>query len=297
MRRVDVKITFRCNNHCQFCVQGDKRDRFKDKTLKEVDVFLRQAKKDGYEEVVFTGGEPTVHPQFLEVVVLAKKLGFFVQIQTNGRTFAYKDFCQQLIELGVNEFGPSIHGACAKIHDALTQSPGSFKQVVAGIKNLKKLSQRIITNTVITAKNYQELPALAELLVSLGVDQYQLAFVHILGAAEKNKDWLVPRKKEIMPFVKKALDIGLEAGKTVMTEAIPYCLMKGYEDYIAEKIIPESRILDSDFVVESYTQYRQTQGKIKGPQCKECKYFTICEGPWREYPAMFGWEEFKPVRK
>lgn len=297
MRRIDVKITFQCNNYCQFCVQGNKRDRFAPKTLRQIVDFLKKSRAEGYQEVVFTGGEPTVHPDLLKMVSAAKKLGFFTQIQTNGRTFAYKDFCQKLIALGVNQFSPSLHGASAATHDFLTSAPGSFDQVTRGIKNLKDLNQQVITNSVITTSNYKELPQLAELLVSLRVDQFQLAFIHIAGTAAANKDWLVPKKTEIMPFVKKALDIGLKAGVTVMTEAIPYCLMRGYEDYIAEKIIPQAKIMDSDFVLEDYTKYRQSEGKAKGPLCVKCKHYKICEGPWREYPEIFGWDEFKPVKK
>jgi len=297
MKRIDLKITFKCNNQCQFCVQGSKRKKFGDKNLKKVTDFLTGAWQDGYRQVVFTGGEPTLHPDFLRMVKKTKQIGFFIQIQTNGRTFAYKNFCRQLVELGVDEFGPSIHGAKAQTHDFLTSSLGSFRQTVTGIKNLKELGQYVLTNTVITTKNYQELSTLAKLLVDLGVDQFQLAFVHILGSAKKNQGWLVPKKTTVMPYVKKALDIGVAAKKTVMTEAIPYCLMRGYEKHIAENIIPEAKILDAGFVVESYTDYRQNQGKMKGPKCKSCRYFNICEGPWREYPAIFGWDEFKPIKK
>jgi hypothetical protein len=74
--------------------------------------------------------------------------------------------------------------------------------------------------------------------------------VHILGSADENKGWLVPRKSEIAPYVKKGLDIGIKAGKKVTTEAIPYCFLEGYEEYIAEKIIPKTRIYDANFVVE-----------------------------------------------
>ena len=100
-----------------------------------------------------------------------------------------------------------------------------------------------------------------------------------------------------MPYVKKGLDIGIKADKKVTTEAIPYCLMEGYQGYIAEKIIPETKVYDAGFAVESYTNYRKEEGKAKGPACPKCKYYQICEGPWKEYPAMFGWREFKPVIK
>jgi len=81
-----------------------------------------------------------------------------------------------------------------------------------------------------------------------------------------------------------------------MTEAIPYCFMRGYEGFIAERIIPETKIFDYQKVVENFTKARQAEGKAKGPKCQECFFYEICEGPWREYPEKLGWDEFVPVR-
>jgi MoaA/NifB/PqqE/SkfB family radical SAM enzyme len=297
MKRADVKIGFGCNNHCQFCVQGDKRNFCFHKEREEVESSLNEAYQTGNEGVVFTGGEPTLHPDFLDLVKTAKKLGFKeIQIQTNGRMFAYNDFCLQTIKAGANQFSPALHGHNAQTHDFLTGVKGSFKQTVQGIQNLKNLNQYILTNTVITSKNAKYLPEIARLLVDLGVNQFQFAFIHIAGTAKKNKDWIVPKKSEIMKYVKEGLDIGIKAGKKVMTEAIPYCLMAGYEDYIAEKVIPPSIVYDAGFVVEDYGEYRRNQGKAKGPNCQRCKYFEVCEGPWKEYPEIYGWDEFRPVR-
>jgi radical SAM protein with 4Fe4S-binding SPASM domain len=80
-----------------------------------------------------------------------------------------------------------------------------------------------------------------------------------------------------------------------MTEAIPYCLMPGYEDHIAERIIPESMIFDDDRTIDNYGEYRRQEGKAKRPECSACRYFSRCEGPWREYPERFGWQEFVPI--
>ena len=109
--------------------------------------------------------------------------------------------------------------------------------------------------------------------------------------------WLVPRKSEVMPFVKAGLDVGLRAGVRCMTEAIPFCFLRGYEDCVAERIIPRTAVFDADVTLEDYTAYRQTEGKAKGPMCKRCLYFDRCEGPWTEYPALFGWDELCPVER
>ena len=297
MRRVDIKIGFSCNNHCKFCVQGNKREFFPNKNTEEVKYILRDCYSEGIEGVVFTGGEPTIRKDIIELVEYARSLKFkLIQIQTNGRMFSYATFCKMIVDVGATEFSPAVHGPNEKIHDFLTSAKGSFKETIKGIENLKKLGQFVLTNTVITSYNYRYLPNIAKLLVDLGVDQFQFAFVHIVGTAAINADWIVPRKKEIMFYVKKGLDIGIKAGTRIMTEAIPYCFMRGYEDYIAEKVIPSTKIFDYDLIVENFTESRIKEGKSKSPNCDKCRHVNLCEGPWKEYPELFGWNEFIPHR-
>ena len=142
--------------------------------------------------------------------------------------------------------------------------------------------------------NYRFLPKISQFLADLGLRQYQFAFPHIMGKALENIESVVPRKKEIMPYLKLALDIGVKRKLAAKTEAIPYCFLKGYEDCVAEKDVPDTRVVDIE-VTDFFVRWRKEQGKIKGPQCNKCTYFKICEGPWREYPEIFGWSEFKPV--
>ena len=299
MKRIDLKIGFSCNNLCRFCIQGNKRYTYPDKSTKEIKTALEKSRKEA-EGVVFTGGEPAFRPQLLlEWVKYAKKIGYkSIQIQTNGRMFAYKDYCQDIIKAGANEFSPAIHGSNPQIHDYLTRVPGSWEETVQGIKNLKLLGQYILTNSVICKLNYKDLPNLAKLLVNLKVNQFQFAFMHINEIIAHDKaliEEIVPRYSEVESYVKKGLQIGINAGIRVMTEAIPLCFMKGYEDYIAEKIIPDTHVFDANFEVKNYTKYRKTQGKAKGPNCQKCKYYNICEGIWKEYPQIFGWDELRPI--
>jgi MoaA/NifB/PqqE/SkfB family radical SAM enzyme len=298
MERVDIKVGFYCNNQCKFCVQGRKRDTLPAKSTEEVKRSLQEAYNKGKREVVLTGGEPTLHPDFFGLIKIAKSIGFEeIQIQCNGRVFAYPDFCVKAIKAGATQFGPSLHGHNAKIHDFLTEAEGSFEQTTRGIKNLRALNQFVLTNSVITSSNYQHIPEMAQMLVDLDVAQFQFAFIHILGTANKNRDWIVPRKSDIMPFVKKGIDIAVSSGKGVMVEAVPYCLMDGYEGYVAEEVIPETSIYDAGFVVDSFTEFRRNNGKVKRPECVSCKFNHKCEGPWKEYAEIYGWDEFVPVKE
>lgn len=295
MTRIDLKTGFTCNNDCLFCVQAHKK-KFGNKKSSELKKCIIDSAKEGCDGIIFTGGEPTIRSDIFELVRFAKKMRFkTIQIQSNGRRFVYLNFCKEIIKAGANEFSPAIHGHIPELHDYLTQSKGAFSQFLRGIINLKKLNQRVVTNTVITKSNYRHLPEIAKLLVKLNVDQFQFAFAHALGNAADNFDSVVPRKSLVEPYVKKALDIGIKAGVRAMTEGIPYCLMREYEICIAEEIIPDTKMYDLDYVIENYSESRINEGKKRGPDCNKCKYITKCEGPWREYPEKFGWTEFKPV--
>lgn len=294
-KRVDIKTGFACNNNCRFCVQADNKLKGNRK-LEDIKRDLEDSRQrcDG---VVLTGGEVTIRKDFFDIVGYAKQMGYkTIQVQTNGRMFSSLDFCKKTIKAGATEFSPAVHGYCAEQHDFLTRAPGSFKQTIKGIKNLKSLGAYILTNTVIVKPNYRNAPEIARLLVKLNVDQFQLAFVHPMGNAWKNFDSMVPLISLAAPYMHKGLKIGLDAGKRVMTEAMPYCLMEGYEEYIAEKVIPHTEIKGAKHQnTENFTEVRKVQGKAKFLQCEKCKYNKICEGPWREYPEKRGNKEFMPI--
>ncbi|MBU1102910.1 radical SAM protein [Patescibacteria group bacterium] len=297
MKKADIKTGFLCNNNCRFCVQGDEKKKYGNRSTPEIKKILKEAARD-CQTIVFTGGEPTIRGDIVELIKYAKGLKFkTIQIQSNGRMFASRDFCQKIIKADANEFALALHGHIPQLHDYLTGSPGSFQQTCLGIKNLKSLGQPILMNTVVVKSNYRHLPEIAKLLVGLEVEQFQFAFVHALGSAWQNFDSAVPRLSLVIPYLKKALNIGRHFKKKVMTEAIPYCFLAGYEDCVSEKIMPPMKIFELDYVISDFTEARVKKGKLKGPNCPKCKYFKICEGPWKEYPQKFGWEEFVPVAK
>lgn len=297
-KRADVKVWFACNNHCTFCVQGDKRLKYKPRTLLEIQEILKKEFDNWCQSVVFTWWEPTLHPDLIDAIRYAKQIWFLeIQIQSNGRNFSKLEYVKDLIDSWVTEFSPSIHGFQRWTHDMQVKSNGAWDEVVKGLINLSKLRQRIIINSVITKDNYREIPELAALLIKLWVTQFQFAFVHILWSADKNKETVVPKKTDVLPYVYKALDLAKKNNIPAFTEAIPYCLMQGYEWAISESIMPETTVVDAEYRTENYADYRWNLGKAKREECKKCTKYEICEWPWKEYPEMYGWDEFIPILK
>ncbi len=292
--RLDLKVGFTCNNLCTFCVQGDKRVRIQPRSAEEMKQILEEERKNT-DEVVFTGGEPTVHKDLLNVIAFAKSLGYrVIQLQTNGRRLSHEPYLEAAVRAGVTQISPSLHGSTAEIHELQTRAPGSFKQTIKGIQASRRRGIMVITNSVVTQQNQTDLPALARLLVSLEVQQIQFAFVHPEGTALREFESVVPRFTEVMPYLREALDIVEAAGITAFAEAVPYCFMQGHEHHVVESVIPDTRIHDKPMVIADYTAYRLAEGKAKGPRCKSCSFDPYCEGPWHEYPDGYGWEEFVP---
>jgi len=295
-KRADIKVGFACNNHCDFCVQWDKRYKYKPRTIEEIKKIIKEEYENGCEYVVFTGWEPTVHPNLVEAVAYAKQIWYKqIQIQSNGTNFDKINYVLKLIKAWVTEFSPSIHWFHRETHDNLVHQKWAWDRVVKWLINLRKLNQLVIINSVITKANYKEIPLLADLLVKLWVTQFQFAFVHILGSADKNKDKVVPKKSDVIPYVHKWLDIAKKAWIPAFTEAIPYCLMQGYEWAISENIMPETTVVDAEWTIDSYTDYRWNEWKAKREECKKCSKYKVCEWPWKEYPEIYGWDEFKPI--
>lgn len=297
--KLDIKLGYICNNHCDFCIQWEeKRLNYPPKTLEEVYRVLRNQYIKWARVVTFTWGEPTMHKTLIPGVTYARQLGYrSINIQSNGCNFSNKTLCKKLVEAGANMFEPSIHWFLPTTHDFLVKTPWAWKKVVTGIMNLKELNQHVMINSVITQKNYKEAPHLARLLVKLWVNYFQFAFPHIGGSARKYWETVVPRKSEIMPYIHEALGIARKWWVKAHTEAIPYCFMQGYEYAITEQYLIETSVYDEAYVLDSYTNYRLKDGKAKSEKCRECAAFLKCEWPWKEYPELFGWDEFVPIRR
>lgn len=294
LRRLDLKVGFACNNKCVFCAQGDKRSRcgalpFERLSQELVRLGPRRA------GLVLTGGEPTLHRQLLPLVRLARQLGYApIQLQTNGRLLSLDRALDSLVAAGITEFSPSLHGATAEVHDALTRAPGSHAQTVRGIANVVERGLTLITNSVITQLNLLTLPKLVTLLAELGVRQAQLAFVHPVGTAWAEFCRVVPRLAELPSPLRAARERARGAGLRLVTEAVPLCFLRGMAELAVERFIPLTTVADLGGT-HDHSAWRSSEGKVHGPPCETCAARGQCEGPWAEYPRRRGWGEFVPL--
>jgi len=294
IKAVCINLCYKCNNDCIFCVYLNARE-IPSRPSKEIKQDLKKYASKGIQEVIFTGGEPTIRKDLLDIVCFAKQMNFKkIQVQTNGRSFRNIKFAKESIRAGVNEFAISLHSPNKEIHDYLTRRTGSWEDTVSGLRNLIKLNQTVLTNTVITMQNYKMLPQMAKFLLALKVKSFQFGFVNPRSVMDKF-DEVVPYKREVRKYVIDALNV---PGKTIiqkMVQAYPYCFMKGYEKYCSDLYSPPTDLIATE-VYQNFEEFEKIHYRTKGEVCSECKYANLCGGPWKEYVEERGWAEFIPVK-
>jgi MoaA/NifB/PqqE/SkfB family radical SAM enzyme len=302
IKKVESLMWFHCNNNCIFCSWGHKRnpsgsENYAVATTKEIMEDIDYAASIGAKLFSFSGGEPTIRRDLVELVKYAKKRNIKnIQIQTNGRMLVYKDQVKKLMEAGVNDFAVTILSRRESVHDKLTAAKGSFKQVMRGIKNINAARQniRLRLNIVITKFNFKDLPELTNLLLKLKPSEIGYNFVIIDGYVLRNPGMIVPRYKDVKPYLLKALNISAAKVWTPVFN-IPHCLMGRFAGKVVDFVQPGTLLIAKDFYFSIKENRREN--KIKLANCKLCHYNKLCFGVWEKYINLYGDSEFKPVIK
>ncbi|MGB3988904.1 MAG: radical SAM protein, partial [Minisyncoccales bacterium] len=71
-----IMVGYTCNNNCIICSNRPDDKTANDRTTDDIVGDLIKGKKDGYNKVEFTGGEPTVRPDILKLAQYAKDIGY-----------------------------------------------------------------------------------------------------------------------------------------------------------------------------------------------------------------------------
>jgi len=294
---------YACNNNCAFCIDADKRG-LPQKTTAELLAEVLRAAKKGADILEIIGGEATIRPDFARVVAAAKKLGVKeVACATNGRVFADPAAARRIVAAGIDSLIFSVHGPDARIHDALTRSPGSFAQLKKGLANLKALGFNAINgNTTVVKRNMAALPRLAEFYVRHGVRNVEYIFVDPnYGGAKNDFEKLVPRISAAAPHMRRALAIGRRAGMDQWkARYVPLCHFTDCLDQISE--LNEKKLFLTehwapDFKNTDAIGSRAAVARAKTGRCRGCVLYGACEGIWVEYLKRRGDKELKPVKK
>lgn len=276
--KVIINVTYRCNNHCVFCAVGNRLP--EDQTLEHIKGVLDRYAADGVELLDLDGGEPTLHPQLLEIIEYARLQNFrTINITTNGRRLAYPDFARKLLASGITSLLVSLHGPDEEVHDAITGAPGSFAETMQGIRNILEFADDALDfgiNTTLSVPNYERMGELVGSLVALGVKKFNFQFLTPFGRAAAE---LAPPPERAATIVRKVIE---EHGDQARIQVInlPYCYLPGLEEHVAQDLGKLSRnmVFVTREEVNLY-EYLSTS-RAYAAECQRCLHKVGCDGKY-----------------
>ena len=156
-------ITGKCNFRCQYCNIHGKTQFLQDLAFKEVKEILEAVKLNGIDRVHFTGGEPFLRNDMLDIMATAKKIGFSEQVVTTNGFNLYK-IIDQAIEHGLTRAIISLDTMSQKRNLEITQRD-KFEDT---IKSIKAATQKLETTTKISCvtmkSTLKEIPKFIEFI-------------------------------------------------------------------------------------------------------------------------------------
>ena len=144
--RLEIELTSICNWNCGFCYNvwkidpllSDDEVRAKIRGLKMKHLpkeicfkVLSECAQKGCFVLRYSGGEPTIHPDLLEIVDYGGRLGIYQVLFTNGH-FLNKEYVDALKRANVNTVLVSLHGD-AETHNKLTGHSSAYEKALNGI--------------------------------------------------------------------------------------------------------------------------------------------------------------------
>jgi radical SAM protein with 4Fe4S-binding SPASM domain len=162
--RMDLALTYRCNNNCYFCYTGGPQKVIELDTA-SWKLVLDKLWDSGIPQVVFTGGEPTLREDLIELVGHAKE--FVTGLITNGRKLP--GLAEDLKRVDLDYIQVSLESNSPQIHDHMVGVDGAWKETTAGISAGLKNGLEVITNTTLTKDNIGTFSETIEFGASLGL--------------------------------------------------------------------------------------------------------------------------------
>lgn len=307
VRRMTFHIMDQCGDHCLFCYMEPHMENFsstKNASLKEVLRLLLDKRNEGFNQVAFTGGEPTLYPYLWKVAAFAKKIGYRVGVISNGSSLSDVKYAQSLLPR-LDELSLSCHGPNEVIHDQIAHKPGSFKKLVLALKNIDLCSEApfVTINHVVTRLN---ISLLEQTIKFVGhthkIGQFLLSSLTPNGAGDKSYDQLVVCHREMVSQMPAIDTIARRFNIALRVYGIPVCLLGHYWGYSGDLfytphiVVSRKRYMDGHIGWQTESSSFFPQEKYYPERCSGCVLRgRLCGGVYKKYTLRFGEDDIAPL--
>jgi len=192
-----AEVTYRCPLHCAFCYNPTDYDQHtqNELTTEQWIQVLRDARKLGAIQLGISGGEPLLRDDIEDIVIEAKKLGYYSNLITSGVGLTEKRI-QTLKDGGLDHIQLSMHDITEEINNFITNTKTfELKKKVAAM--IKSHGYPMVLNVVIHRYNIEHMKAILEMAEALGADYIELANNQYYGWSLINRDQLMPTREQL----------------------------------------------------------------------------------------------------
>jgi SynChlorMet cassette radical SAM/SPASM protein ScmF len=181
LREFFVYLTNYCNCSCRHCwiVPGPASSGEKPRLSLSPQVFkaaLCEGTPLGLSSLKWTGGEPTIHPHFQDLLRMQRDYGISGRLETNGMEIT-PALARLLVDCRTTRVAVSIDGACADTHDQIRQLPGAHRRALKGFGNLTEAGFKPQIIMTLMRSNFREVEALLDLARRCGAGSVKLNIV------------------------------------------------------------------------------------------------------------------------
>ncbi len=166
--RMDLALTYRCNNDCAHCYNARPRD-YPEMSTDQWKRVIDKVWELGIPHIVFTGGEPTLRDDLPELIAYAESNGQITGMNTNARRLHDPGFVQALVNAGLDHVQITVESHDSAIHDQMVGKRGAWRQTIQGLRNVLATPLYVMTNTTMLQANSPTLAETLDFLAAEGV--------------------------------------------------------------------------------------------------------------------------------
>ncbi len=170
-------VTRACNLTCHHCYAHATRQATADEMSFEQGLaFIDSLAEFGTPVLLFSGGEPLVHPHIFDYIERAVKGGLRAVLSTNGLLID-EPTAARLASLGLSYVGVSLDGLGAT-HDRLRARPGAFKETLKALETVQRAGIKLGLRLTLTKDNSADLPKIFDFVEEKNIPR--ICFYHLV---------------------------------------------------------------------------------------------------------------------
>lgn len=235
LESMSIEITKRCNFRCNFCYAGSNKTPVREEYISDekIERLINEIKVNGLKKVTITGGEPLFeHELFLRMIKKLHQNHITINLNTNISLMT-DQIAQEIKDyIGCDFYVfTSLLSADENTCDSITGIPGSFRQVVEGIRCCKRNGLRVSVNFTISRDNVKDLGLIDNFVEENKIERVSISRV-IPPSYERNLERDILTGDEVSQIADTLVMLHDKYGISVTSShPLPLCVIGNDEKY------------------------------------------------------------------